>query len=322
VTSLEPLADDQAVLGNDGADRHEMAITSCPLAADAQERDHREQSCTDSSPVAQQFDKQDVPRSAGPRRAGLWGAIQLGTAIGAAALRPAAGAARLGRRAAAQALDGVTLATADLVLNSKAAGEVVDRLADSPLFERAVSRALAGPLVEAVSRDVVRYAVLDRVAETILRGDALESVLEQVDAAEVPRRVVDRMLIDGIVEQTATRIVNGPELERAVETVLESAAAERLVGQVIESKLLDEAVRRLLESEELWLLVEEIARSPAVTEAITQQSMGFADQVADGVRGRSRRADVWLERAARRALRRDTAEDLPDEPAAPGVTPP
>jgi hypothetical protein len=77
-------------------------------------------------------------------------------------------------------------------------------------------------------------------------------------------------------------------------------------------------VDRLLESEDLWLLVEEIARSPAVTEAITQQSMGFADQVADGVRGRSRRADDWLERAARRALRRAPAND---EPAAPGVPP-
>jgi hypothetical protein len=81
-------------------------------------------------------------------------------------------------------------------------------------------------------------------------------------------------------------------------------------------------VRRLLESEDLWLLVEEIARSPAVTEAITQQSMGFADQVAGGVRAGSRRADIWLERAARRALRRGTPEDSTDEPAAPEVTPP
>jgi hypothetical protein len=244
------------------------------------------------------------------------------TMIGAAALRPAVGAVRRGRRVAGQAVDGVALAAADLVLNSKTAEEIVDRLADSPLFERAVSRALAGPLVEAVSRDVVRYAVLDRVAETILDGDALESVLERARAAEVPRRVVDRMLADGIVEQTTARILEGPELERAVETALESAAAERLVAQVIDSRLLDEAVRRLLESEDLWLLVEEIARSPAVTEAITQQSMGFADQVADGVRAGSRRADVWLERAARRALRRGAAKDLPDEPAARGVTPP
>ena len=265
--------------------------------------------------MAHQSGGEDAPRSAGPPRSVL-------TAIGVAALRPAVGAVRLGRRAAAQAADGVALAAADLVLNSRAAGEVVDRLADSPLFERAVSRALAGPLVEAVSRDIVRYAVLDRVADTLLEGDALESLLERVDDADVPRRVVDRVLADGIVEQTTARVLEGPELERAVQTALESATAERLVAQVMESKLLDETVRRLLESEELWLLVEEIARSPAVTEAITQQSMGFADQVADGVRAGSKRADVWLERAARRALRRGAREDAPDEPAAPGVTPP
>ena len=51
-------------------------------------------------------------------------------------------------------------------------------------------------------------------------------------------------------------------------------------------------------------MVDEIARSPAVTEAITQQSLGFADQVAGGVRDRSRNADEVLERVARRALRR------------------
>jgi hypothetical protein len=242
--------------------------------------------------VAEPLDNEDSPRSAGPHRTGLSEAMHLGSRIGAAALRPAAGAVRLGRRAAAQAVDGVALATADVVLNSRTAGEVVDRLADSPLFERALSRALAGPLVEAVSRDVVRYAV------------------------------VDRMLAAGIVEQTAARMLDGPELERAVETALDSAAAERLVGRVIESRLLDEAVRRLLESEELWLLVEEIARSPAVTDAITRQSVGFADQVAEGVRVRSRRADAWLERAARRALRRRSIEDLPEEPSAPRVSPP
>jgi hypothetical protein len=66
-------------------------------------------------------------------------------------------------------------------------------------------------------------------------------------------------------------------------------------------------VARLLESEDLWLLVDEIARSPAVTEAITQQSLGFADQVAGGVRARSRSMDDWLEHKARRALRRGPA---------------
>ena len=76
------------------------------------------------------------------------------------------------------------------------------------------------------------------------------------------------------------------------------------IRQAIESRLADQAVARLLDSEELWLLVEEIAESPAVTDAITQQGFGFADEVAGGMRARSRNADAWLERTARRALRR------------------
>jgi hypothetical protein len=46
-----------------------------------------------------------------------------------------------------------------------------------------------------------------------------------------------------------------------------------------------------------------------VTDAITQQSFGFADQVAGGVRSRSRTADDWLERVVRRALRRKPRPD-------------
>ncbi len=73
---------------------------------------------------------------------------------------------------------------------------------------------------------------------------------------------------------------------------------------MIQSKLLDEAVDQLLESDELWLLVDEVAHSPAVTDAITQQSASFADQVAGGMRARSRNADAWIEAKARRVLRR------------------
>jgi hypothetical protein len=86
--------------------------------------------------------------------------------------------------------------------------------------------------------------------------------------------------------------------------VLESPQAERLVARVIESRLLDEAVTRLLESEELWLLVDEVARSPSVTEAISHQGVGFAEQMAGVMRDRSRTADARVERLARRLLRR------------------
>jgi hypothetical protein len=117
------------------------------------------------------------------------------------------------------------------------------------------------------------------------------------------------VLAGDAVDRAAARVLEGPELERVVEAALDSPATERAIAQVIDSRLLDQTVAQVLESEDLWVLVEEIARSPAVTEAITRQSLGFADQVAGEVRWRSRSADDWLERAARRALRRGERPD-------------
>jgi hypothetical protein len=120
-------------------------------------------------------------------------------------------------------------------------------------------------------------------------------------------RVADRLLSEGLVEQTAARVLEGEELEHVVQAALESPTVERLIATAIESRLLDQAVVRLLESDDLWLIVDEVASSPAVTTAIAQQSAGFAEQVAGGVRARSRSADAWVEQRARRAFRRRPA---------------
>jgi hypothetical protein len=124
--------------------------------------------------------------------------------------------------------------------------------------------------------------------------------------------VLDSRAASEIVERVAARMLRGPELERVVEAVLESPAMERIVARAIASELFDETVERLLQSEQLWRLVDEIARSPAVTDAITHQGLGFADQVAGGVRTRSRDADAWLERTVQRVLRRRAAGEAPE----------
>ena len=95
---------------------------------------------------------------------------------------------------------------------------------------------------------------------------------------------------------------------------VESPAVERAIASVFESKLLDQIVDRLLASPELWKVVDEVARSPAVTEAITHQGFGFADQVAGEVRDRSRTADAVVERTTRRLLRRRPRMDPPTGP--------
>ena len=98
--------------------------------------------------------------------------------------------------------------------------------------------------------------------------------------------------------EAVDRVLASALVDAAARSALDNAVIER----VLEDGVVDRAVERLLESDELWQLVNAVAYSPAVTDAIAQQSIGFADQVAGGVRARSRSADAWIETRVRRAL--------------------
>lgn len=155
--------------------------------------------------------------------------------------------------------------------------------------------------------DVQRRA-LSAAAGTASRGllSGLDAVLASELAEEAVRRVFERVL-------------SGPELEAAVTQAVDSPQMERLVARVVDSRLMGTAAARLLESEALWLLVQEVAQSPAVTGAISQQGASFAEEVAEQVREQSQHADAWLERAARRMLRRGPrAGPRPELPVDPG----
>ena len=107
------------------------------------------------------------------------------------------------------------------------------------------------------------------------------------------------------LERIVAATLESPGVGRLADRVLDDAVTERLVARVIDGALVDEVVARLERSEELWALVERIARSPAVTDAISSQGMGFADQVSGVVRDRSTTADARVEGIARRLLRRE-----------------
>lgn len=140
-------------------------------------------------------------------------------------------------------------------------------------------------------------------------ADALRPPLEQA------RSRAERAALDLLDALLASRLA-----EEAAHRVVTSEVAERAVADAFEGPLVDAVTRRLLESEELWLIVQEVAQSPAVTAAIARQGVSFADEVADEVREQSQQADAWLERAARRMLRRSPAG--PPTPATPlGVGP-
>jgi hypothetical protein len=121
---------------------------------------------------------------------------------------------------------------------------------------------------------------------------------------DLQRRAVDRLLDSGELEQ----LLASPRLQSVVKQVIESDGAKMLVDAFFDSGLFERFVDRLLASDALWHLVDEIAGSPAVRAAISQQGLGFADQIGTVARGRSRKADDWLERAAHQLIRRRSEE--------------
>jgi hypothetical protein len=149
------------------------------------------------------------------------------------------------------------------------------------------------------------------MAERAAAG-AVEEALTSRQAAALVERIADRLLAQGLAERFIERLLEAPELERLLGVALDSPGMERLVTRAVQSRLteatmarlVDDAVVRLPQSEALWALVDEVAQSPAVMDAITSQSRGVADDVASDLRDRSRDADDWLERTARRMLRR------------------
>ena len=140
----------------------------------------------------------------------------------------------------------------------------------------------------------------------------------------IQRRAVDRVLDSPELERVMVEAVESRRVQTALEVAISSETANRLVDSFFDSGMFDRLVERLLESDGLWHLVDEIAQSPAVMAAVSQQGLTFADQVGDQMRDRSRRADDWLERAARRIIRRreESAADAADAAIGAGTQDP
>jgi len=161
--------------------------------------------------------------------------------------------------------------------------------------------AAAGAEVErrAVDR-VLDSAELERVLDAAIDSARIQASLERALDSDGVKRLVDRLFDSGLLDQVVDRL-------------FDSGLLARVIDRMFDSGLIDQVFERLLASDALWHLIDEVAASPAVTAAISQQGLGFADQVGDEVRGRSRKADDWLERAARRVAHRP-ARAAPPEP--------
>ncbi|HEY1592660.1 MAG TPA: hypothetical protein VGF81_12770 [Solirubrobacteraceae bacterium] len=121
-------------------------------------------------------------------------------------------------------------------------------------------------------------------------------------AAATLRPFTDAAAVE--LEALLATALDSESVQRGLRSAFESDGGKQLVADFFDSGLFDEFVDRLLASPSLWRLIDEVADSPAVTAAISQQGLGFADQVGEEVRRRTRRADDWLERLAHRLIRR------------------
>jgi hypothetical protein len=143
-----------------------------------------------------------------------------------------------------------------------------------------------------------------RAATATLRpiAGAVEAAAEA--SLSLERRAVNRVLESEELERVVIVAINSAHIQAALKQALESEGAVQLVDSLFASGFIDRFFERLLASESLWHLIDEIAGSPAVTAAVSQQGLGFADELGDEVRSRSRKADDWMERAARRLIGR------------------
>ncbi|MGE5617487.1 MAG: hypothetical protein ACM3UX_00970 [Candidatus Woesearchaeota archaeon] len=142
-----------------------------------------------------------------------------------------------------------------------------------------------------------------RLARSTLRplGGVANRAVEA--GMEVERRASERVLGSAEFERLLTSALESPRVQAALRNAVATDAFKQVVADFVDAGIVDVLLERLLTRPALWQLVDEVAASPAVTAAITQQGLGFADLVGEEARSRSRKADDWLERMARRLTR-------------------
>jgi hypothetical protein len=145
---------------------------------------------------------------------------------------------------------------------------------------------------------------LGRVLNAAIDNQHVQAAVQRALAGDGATRLLDSLFDSGLIDRFMGRLFDSGAVDHLMARLFESGAVDHLMAQLFESGAIDRFLERLLAGEGLWHVVDEVAASPAVTAAISQQGLGFADQVGEEVRTRSRNADDWIERAARRLARR------------------
>ena len=129
-----------------------------------------------------------------------------------------------------------------------------------------------------------------RVAARVLRGP-LETAVEDLLSAPEVGRILDGALSGPLPEELALSLARHRVVERVVRKLAANGELDRLLDGALESPRTFALLDRVLASEEFREVLERVVAGPEVRAALTAQSVGFADDVAGGLR----RAAVGLD---------------------------
>jgi uncharacterized RDD family membrane protein YckC len=104
-------------------------------------------------------------------------------------------------------------------------------------------------------------------------------------------RLLDRAFATTLPEEVVQSAVKHNVIERVAAELVRSGALDRAVNDALASSHTTELTERILHSDQMRLVIREAAASPEVRAALTQQTAGFADELAAGIRTRAVRLD-------------------------------
>jgi hypothetical protein len=159
----------------------------------------------------------------------------------------------------------------------------------------------------AIVRSQVRLRI-EAMIESVLGAPEFARAIDRALAGTLPDAIVRSMLDHHVVERLASELADEIEVDAAVAAALEHETVQNLVAAILASpgldRLLVQATDRALRGPELQRVIEHVAASSEVREALTHQSTTMAQEMADGLRTRAETLDDVAERTVRGWLRR------------------
>jgi hypothetical protein len=149
---------------------------------------------------------------------------------------------------------------------------------------------------------------LEGLAGEFLCQPEVARALDRALAGSLPDAVVASLLEHHVVERLAAELADTIEIDAAVAAALEHETTQRMVAAMIASpgldRLLVQATDRVLRGPELERVVDHVVASPEVREALTRQGTTLAEEMVQSVRTRAETLDEATERAVRGWFRR------------------